>query len=149
MTMSNFTKSNQKGFTLIELMIVVAIIGILAAIALPAYQSYTDRAKFAEIVSASSPIKSAMSVCLQIEGDLAACDTEAELGLVLNPTATANAVGIAIAANGVVTITGKTGNTIGGVIAPTLELTPTYVAQTATAPALLTWGEVCNPTSVC
>lgn len=57
--------SAQKGFTLIELMIVVAIIGILAAIALPAYNNYTDKAKFSEVVMAMSPIKTALSVCAQ------------------------------------------------------------------------------------
>ncbi|MDA1380803.1 prepilin-type N-terminal cleavage/methylation domain-containing protein [Plesiomonas shigelloides subsp. oncorhynchi] len=55
-------KAVNKGFTLIELMIVVAIVAILAAIALPAYQSYTDKAKMTELMQASSPIKSALEI---------------------------------------------------------------------------------------
>ena len=58
----------QKGFTLIELMIVVAIIGILAAIALPAYQDYTVRAKVSEALIAASSPKSALSEAFQTDG---------------------------------------------------------------------------------
>lgn len=55
----------QTGFTLIELMIVVAIVAILAAVALPAYKTYTDRAKFSEVIAASGPSKTAFEVCIQ------------------------------------------------------------------------------------
>ncbi|PRZ56485.1 type IV pilus assembly protein PilA [Paraburkholderia fungorum] len=51
------------GFTLIELMIVVAIIGVLAAIAIPAYNNYTTKAKFTEVVLAASPAKTAVATC--------------------------------------------------------------------------------------
>ncbi|MBU2713541.1 pilin [Zooshikella harenae] len=62
----------QQGFTLIELMIVVAIIGILASIALPMYKTYTQKSKFSEVVLAASAYKTPIEMAFQMNGDITA-----------------------------------------------------------------------------
>jgi len=71
----------QSGFTLIELMIVVAIIAILAAIALPAYQQYTRQARYSDLQTAADGLKTNVSVCYAKTGTLTTCTTEAQLGI--------------------------------------------------------------------
>ncbi|HUP31280.1 MAG TPA: pilin [Usitatibacter sp.] len=67
----------QKGFTLIELMIVVAIIGILAAIAIPAYQDYTVRSKVTELINAAGVCKTSVAEYYQAKGFMPATETDA------------------------------------------------------------------------
>jgi len=133
----NLKNRNQQGFTLIELMIVVAIIGILAAIAIPAYQQYTVRAKFSDIVSLSGGIKTAIETCAgQNNNDLTACDTAAKLGITL-PTS-ANATG-AFTITGTTAVINATGNAAAGgytfVLTPTCAATGCTWAQSGTCKA--------------
>ncbi len=94
-----------KGFTLIELMIVIGIISILAALALPSYQSYTRRARFAEVMINADAFKSAVTLALQ-EGIPSAELTNGSHGIPATPTPSNNLANITVS-NGVITATGS------------------------------------------
>jgi type IV pilus assembly protein PilA len=127
--MKNQMQKAQQGFTLIELMIVVAIIGILAAIALPAYQDYVTRSKLSEVIVMSEPAKLAVSETASSLGSLASV-TATNHGYVF-PGATKFVSGVSIAATtGVVTVTSTVPNATGA-----LTLTPTDVGT-----GQLTWA---------
>ncbi|MEW6989285.1 prepilin-type N-terminal cleavage/methylation domain-containing protein [Colwelliaceae bacterium 6441] len=122
-------KTGQKGFTLIELMIVVAIIGILAAVALPAYQTYTARARFSEVVLAATPAKTAIELCVQTSNP-ADCSTIA-VAASWSQGAQVNNVALGGSAAAGYTIT-VTPNAVNGIAATdTFVLTADAVANNA------------------
>ena len=124
-------KNIQKGFTLIELMIVVAIIGILAAVALPAYQDYTIRAKVSELMLQASGFRTSVTEKAQVDGAV----TTSGSGLTVNVAGKVSAGSVSDA--GVISIEGSTASTSVGA-AVTLTMTPTMTGGT------LTW--VCQGT---
>jgi type IV pilus assembly protein PilA len=123
-------KAIQKGFTLIELMIVVAIIGILAAVALPAYQDYTVRAKVSELILAASSARTAIAEKLQADPS---ATTSMGTGVTINVVGKVSAA--SVADNGLIVINGSNSSTSTGQPV-TITITPTANTDTGT----ITWA---------
>ena len=129
-------KKYQQGFTLIELMIVIAILGILIAIALPAYQDYTIRTKNAECLNVSAAAKLAVGETTQSNGNEAFPTDGPAAGYVGEPTKYCDAAAIA---DGVITIqTKSTGGPVLFTLTPitsTAAMTWTCTSDATTHPA--------------
>lgn len=131
----------QKGFTLIELMIVIAIIGILAAVALPAYNDYTKKSTFSEVVLAAGPYKAGVEVCV-LTNAIADCDDGQNS---VPATTSSNAVTSVDVANGIIVVTAAAYNGLAGT--ETYTLTP--AGATNAGDTITGWTGACSPTTLC
>ncbi|WP_211664966.1 prepilin-type N-terminal cleavage/methylation domain-containing protein [Litorilituus lipolyticus] len=145
--------SAQKGFTLIELMIVVAIIGILAAVALPAYKTYADKAKFSEVVLATSSAKTAVDLCIQTgRGGAPATPDQCEtIPVVAGWSASTIVSGVTIAAPSATTytVTAVSIGDFGTATNPNVVFLATLNANATTATWTLDGSSTCLAAGVC
>lgn len=132
----------QIGFTLIELMIVVAIVAILAAIALPTYQSFVKKSKFSEAITFATPYKTAYSICIQtgIAQEQCLAGSHGIPANIGSGSGFGHVKSIELDADGVITVTGTT-----DVDEATYQLTPTINTE------LITWtkGGTCIDLGLC
>ncbi len=141
-------KKVQQGFTLIELMIVVAIIGILAAVAIPAYSNYTKKAKFTEVINAVAPIKQAIDECVQSQGLAAGAVTGCAAGSNGVPTAMPAGTGYVFS----IGLTTDSGVITAKATAALDAAQPTYIlTPTVDANGAVQWasGGTCKTSGLC
>ncbi len=117
------TQNGQKGFTLIELMIVIAIVAILVGLAVPAYQDYTVRAKVSECIYAAAPAKLAVSEAAQESGVMPNDDTEAGF----NFAASTYCASVSVGGQGEISVTTQGTGAQGA--PPAVTLTPILVGS--------------------
>ena len=134
---------SQMGFTLLELLVVFAVIGVLASLAVPRLQSQVQKARFINVINSAAPVKAAIETCFQKKGVLASCtagnnEIPADVGLIDGNNS------VVVTANGVITAQGNVDNGFNGV-AQTYILTPTAVNGG------LTWavGGSCTASNYC
>lgn len=121
MTTITTLHSHQQGFNLLELMITLAIVGILAAIAIPSYQDYTRRASYSEVVAQTAPYKIGVMSCYNELGTLTGCN-EGSNGIPAGVNSGTNLVATLNVKDGVITVTPNDMKGITG--ADTYILTP-------------------------
>lgn len=136
-------KAQQQGFTLIELMIVVAIVAILAGVGMPAYQNYAKKAEFSELIGAAAAYKTGVEICLNMTDTPNDCDAGSNSipsGYDAGASkATASIATIAVA-NGTITVTAGSTHSLAGA---------DYELSASSANGLISWTAECTPAAYC
>lgn len=130
-----YTRHFHNGFTLIELMIVIAIIAVLATIAIPSYQNYTKKAAISELMQASSPYKAEVELCIYNTNAITGCSNGSNGIQGENDGTDFKYLNSAQVQNGVITVTGK--NSLEGI---SYTMTPTG----GTDGSVISWSVSCT-----